>query len=716
MSNISKDFVTKNGIVVRGTNFVTGLTSQTNSLQVDGGAAIAKNIIVGSTATLHGQTRITNGQNAFNTTTGALIVDGGLAVNKDLFVGGTLYAVITGVSSSATNVAGGQAGEIVYQISEGQTGFVSTGTAGEILVSNGFNSPQYVSTTTIYVDSAVDAENLYGGSAGSLVYQTGTDFTEFLSIGSSNSVLVSDGSLPSWTTSPTIGGNVIILGNLTVQGTATIVDSTVTNVVDPIFTIGGGPGGSAPPIGDQKDRGIAFIWTGTQAGLDTSRTGFFGFDHSTGFFTFITSATLANEIVSPDGGTARGAIDANLAGGQQGGIPIQSAQNVTSFIAPGTVNNYVLTWDNVNFTATWQSVAGTIVDNASTATHLAGGVTGSIPYQTEPGRTNFIGTGTQGNLLRMGTESTATFVSSASVYVGYSSYSNNILGGDLNYIPYQSSTSTTVFSNSFTFNGTVLSAPEIYISATTSATSTLTGALQVAGGVGIQGDLYVGGRIFLGGVGLDTISGTTGTFLDIVSTGTIFGNDITAAAITATSYLHASATANNVASYGRSLSRTREAFSVNGAIHTLGNVAVGGVLYAGMNDEGHVTGQNPHNKTINGLFVANNMLAGGTYDSITTTSTQTIDSFSTATYTSAKYMVQVTDAGRVHSQEIMLIHNGTNVYMTQYGIITTNGQLGTFSSIITSSNVLLYFTPSTATNMTVNVVRHSIIPGLQSYG
>ena len=67
MSNISKDFVTKNGIVLKGTSLVTGLTSQTNALQVDSGAAIAKNLIVGSTTTIYGAVTIAN--NAASTST-----------------------------------------------------------------------------------------------------------------------------------------------------------------------------------------------------------------------------------------------------------------------------------------------------------------------------------------------------------------------------------------------------------------------------------------------------------------------------------------------------------------------------------------------------------------------------------------------------------------------------------------------------------------------
>ena len=52
-----------------------------------------------------------------------------------------------------------------------------------------------------------------------------------------------------------IGGNLSITGNLTVNGTTTTVNSTTTTVDDPIFTLGGD---TAPGSDDNKDRGIEF--------------------------------------------------------------------------------------------------------------------------------------------------------------------------------------------------------------------------------------------------------------------------------------------------------------------------------------------------------------------------------------------------------------------------------------------------------------------------
>ena len=94
----------------------------------------------------------------------------------------------------------------------------------------------------------------------------------------------------------TIGGNATITGNLIVSGTTSTVNSTTVTVDDPIFTLGGD---TAPASDDNKDRGIEFRYhTGSAA-----KVGFFGFDDSTGKFTFIPDATNTSEVFSGTKGT-----------------------------------------------------------------------------------------------------------------------------------------------------------------------------------------------------------------------------------------------------------------------------------------------------------------------------------------------------------------------------------------------------------------------------
>jgi len=106
--------------------------------------------------------------------------------------------------------------------------------------------------------------------------------------GATGNVTFSIGQAVETTSNVTFGtvtttGNVIVGGNLTVNGSTTVVNSTTTQLDDPIITLGGD---TAPTVDDDKDRGIEFRWhNGT-----TAKVGFFGYDDSTGYFTFIPDA------------------------------------------------------------------------------------------------------------------------------------------------------------------------------------------------------------------------------------------------------------------------------------------------------------------------------------------------------------------------------------------------------------------------------------------
>ena len=91
-------------------------------------------------------------------------------------------------------------------------------------------------------------------------------------------------------------GDVTLSQDLIVNGTTTTVNSTTVTIDDPIFTVGGD---SAPGSDDNKDRGIEFRYhDGSSA-----KIGFFGFDDSTGKFSFIPDATNASEVFSGTKGT-----------------------------------------------------------------------------------------------------------------------------------------------------------------------------------------------------------------------------------------------------------------------------------------------------------------------------------------------------------------------------------------------------------------------------
>jgi hypothetical protein len=105
----------------------------------------------------------------------------------------------------------------------------------------------------------------------------------------------------------TLAGEVVIGGDLTVNGTTTTINSTTMTTDNIILTLGGD---TAPTQNDAKDKGIEFRYYDSQA-----RIGFFGYDESAANFTFLTAATNANNVFS---GT-KGTINANLTGNMSSG-------------------------------------------------------------------------------------------------------------------------------------------------------------------------------------------------------------------------------------------------------------------------------------------------------------------------------------------------------------------------------------------------------------
>lgn len=115
-------------------------------------------------------------------------------------------------------------------------------------------------------------------------------------------------------------------------------------------------------------------------------------------------------------GSAGSSITAtNLAGGTAGAVPYQTGANATTFLALGT-STYIMT---AGASAPgWTDPAGITVGtatnatNATTATNLAGGAAASIPYQTGAGATSFIasGAGDAGKVLQSNGTSAASWV------------------------------------------------------------------------------------------------------------------------------------------------------------------------------------------------------------------------------------------------------------------------------------------------------------------
>jgi hypothetical protein len=123
MSN-QADFKVKNGLVVNTTasflSTVTSTSTTTGGVILSGGVGIAKDVWVGGTINVGSTTSATN------TTSGALQVVGGAGIQGDLYArniysNGVLIGTNAGTASTSTNLIGGEAGYVPYQLAPSLT-------------------------------------------------------------------------------------------------------------------------------------------------------------------------------------------------------------------------------------------------------------------------------------------------------------------------------------------------------------------------------------------------------------------------------------------------------------------------------------------------------------------------------------------------------------------------------------------------------------------
>jgi hypothetical protein len=247
-------------------------------------------------------------------------VKNGLIVNENLQVFGNSTL---GESNTDTTTIWGlttiKDGNLVVKNSADATVFSFDRTTGNLTISGLLASTGTSTLANLTLSGAlqVDGNATIGNGSGDVHTVTGTvnttgqmnvdnlrlDGNVLSSTDTNGNVVITPNGtgIVSVSSAMTVGSNLTVTGNLTINGTTTTVNSTTTTLDDPILTLGGD---TAPVADDNKDRGIEFRYFDTAA-----RLGFFGYDDSTGKFTFLTGATNSSEVFS---GT-KGELDASVA-------------------------------------------------------------------------------------------------------------------------------------------------------------------------------------------------------------------------------------------------------------------------------------------------------------------------------------------------------------------------------------------------------------------
>jgi hypothetical protein len=147
----------------------------------------------------------------------ALQVQGSVYFSGNLTVANIIAGSVSGSVSTATNVASGSAGNLVYQISSGNTGFLPTGAAGTVLIGTG-SAPSF---------------------------STGVTLTNAILTGQTVSTSTATGALTvSGAGGVGIGGNLNVGGNTNITGITTITNVTANsdNTTTGALQVAGGVG------------------------------------------------------------------------------------------------------------------------------------------------------------------------------------------------------------------------------------------------------------------------------------------------------------------------------------------------------------------------------------------------------------------------------------------------------------------------------------------
>jgi hypothetical protein len=159
--------------------------------------------------------------------------------------------------------------------------------------------------------------------------------------------------------------NLTVGGNLVVNGTTTTVNSTTVTIDDPIFTLGGD---TAPGSDDNKDRGIEFRYHNGS----TAKLGFFGFDDSTGKFTFIPDATNSSEVFSGTAGTIVANLEGNVTGDVTGNADTATTlATARNFSITGEVTASAVSFDGSDVVALAASLDATAITGQTAETSIA---------------------------------------------------------------------------------------------------------------------------------------------------------------------------------------------------------------------------------------------------------------------------------------------------------------------------------------------------------
>ena len=72
-------------------------------------------------------------------------------------------------------------------------------------------------------------------------------------------------------------------------------------------------------------------------------------------------------------------------------------------------------------------------------------------------------------------------------------------------------------------------------------------------------------------------------------------------------------------------------------------------------------------------------------------------------YRSVEFLIQATEGSNIHLTKLLAIHDGTTVYLTEYGTVYNNSAIATYDAAISAGQLVLLVSPSSASSTTYKI-------------
>lgn len=169
---------------------------------------------------------------------------------------------------------------------------------------------------------------------------------------------------------------------------------------------------------------------------------------------------------------------------------------------------------------------------------------------------------------------------------------------------------------------------------------------------------------------------------------------------------------NNISVFIDGVYQQKNSFSVSGTTLSLSEAPDSDASIEVLTSSRNVSLNELEDLTLSGEILLNSNAEGVVEATFATLSATTVSAISSSLYRSVNYQIQVKDsaANEFMSTQINLIHNDSDVFITQYGtLFTGDSALGTFDALLSGGNILLQITPA-STNTMKSKIKYSAMP------